>query len=328
MRDRKILYILLLTVVIGSAVTVCTSFLTGGMNRAGQVTVTLAGGAEKDGAADSAAGRTSGEDTAETEEGGMELAENPRTQETAAKDSTSVETQPQENDADAEEAAETGEAEPAAAEENTVQAQADADGTADAAAPEEASEYAAAVSDDSAVSQKNGEIAYVKANAQQVALSPLETAAAAEAAGQTFAVAGGESPDGGALPDGDNPYLKRLKELDAQIQKSREFQNVPNTAAGSNTLAKNAAGNELKLWDSELSTIYNEILKTLDEKQAQELVAAERQWMKSRDAAAVEAAKNSAGGSLESVEYTASLAETTRTRAYELVDQYASVLAE
>ena len=135
--------------------------------------------------------------------------------------------------------------------------------------------------------------------------------------------------DGGASSETENAYLKRLKELDAQIRKSREAQSAANTAgAGGNSQARNAADNELKLWDSELSTIYNEILKSLDEKEVQDLVTAERQWMKNRDAAAVEAAKNSAGGSLESVEYTASLAETTRARAYELVGLYASVLTE
>lgn len=333
MRDRKILYILLLTIVVGSAVTLCTSFLTGGLNRAGQVTVTLAGGEEKDGAEGSAVGLTSGGDASEAEVSGMELAQKPQAYEETTEASPVAKTRLQENESDVketakadEEAADAGEAAPASVDDNAVQILADAYDTADAEAPEEAAAYDIAVSDASGMSQKSEEIIYEKANAQQVALSPLETAAATDSAGQTFVVVSAESLDGGALLDEESPYLKRLKELDAQIQKSRETQNVSNTA--SNTLAKNAASNELKLWDSELNTIYNEILKTLNEKQTQELVAAERQWMKSRDAAAVEAAKNSAGGSLESVEYTASLAETTRTRAYELVNQYASVLAE
>lgn len=54
----------------------------------------------------------------------------------------------------------------------------------------------------------------------------------------------------------------------------------------------------------------------------------QRAWLKERDSAAVEAAKNSAGGSSESLEYTASLAESTRARAYELAELYKAELAD
>ena len=50
--------------------------------------------------------------------------------------------------------------------------------------------------------------------------------------------------------------------------------------------------------------------------------------MKTRDGLAMEAAKNSQGGSSESVEYTVSLTESTRQRAYELIEIYADELAE
>ncbi len=164
---------------------------------------------------------------------------------------------------------------------------------------------------------------------QFVELSPMETTAAAEESDSegAFESADFENPGGGASSE-ENPYLLRLTELDAQIQKSRENQNAANAGGADNTLAKNIAGNELKLWDSELSTIYNTILKHLDEEQTQQLVVTERQWMKDRDAAAVEAAKSSAGGSLESVEYTSSQAESTRARAYELAIRYSAFLME
>ena len=64
----------------------------------------------------------------------------------------------------------------------------------------------------------------------------------------------------------------------------------------------------------------------MDEKRASELVLEERGWMKERDRLATEAAKASAGGSMESVEYTVSLAESTRKRAYELVEVYGYLL--
>lgn len=112
-------------------------------------------------------------------------------------------------------------------------------------------------------------------------------------------------------------YRARLDELDIQIQKMRSTETEATTYS-----MKTAAENELKLWDSELNNIYNDILTHLDEDQTKELVAAEREWMKERDARAVEAARRSAGGTLEGLEYTASLAESTRARAYELADMY------
>lgn len=115
-------------------------------------------------------------------------------------------------------------------------------------------------------------------------------------------------------------YQARLDELELQIQKMRSTETEATTYS-----MKTAAENELKLWDSELNNIYNDILTHLDEDQTQELVAAEREWMKERDARAVEAARRSAGGTLEGLEYTASLAESTRARAYELADMYAMV---
>ena len=126
-----------------------------------------------------------------------------------------------------------------------------------------------------------------------------------------------------ALMEGDNgkvSYRARLDELDLQIQKIRSSETEATTYS-----MKTAAENELKLWDSELNNIYNDILNYLDEEQTRELVSAEREWMKERDAKAVEAAKNSAGGTLEGLEYTASLAESTRQRAYALADMYEQV---
>ena len=88
------------------------------------------------------------------------------------------------------------------------------------------------------------------------------------------------------------------------------------------------ASNELKLWDSELNAIYDEILEHLDEKQTRNLVAEEREWMKERDRIAAEASKAVAGASLESVEYIASQAESTKLRAYELLDEYEYLLVD
>lgn len=123
-------------------------------------------------------------------------------------------------------------------------------------------------------------------------------------------------------------YRNRLTELDVQIRKSRESQASSGTNLNSNSQTQNSVSGELKLWDNELNVVYDEILSRLDEKQAGELVEEERQWMKERDRLASEAAKASSDDAQESVEYTASLAESTRLRAYELVNAYEYLLTD
>ncbi len=113
-------------------------------------------------------------------------------------------------------------------------------------------------------------------------------------------------------------WRMRLEELDARIENSQTAQETPST---SNSI-KSQAANELKLWENELNALYSEILKELDQSEAQQLAQQQREWMKERDSRAMEAARSSPGGTTESVEYTESLAESTRERAYALLDAY------
>lgn len=123
--------------------------------------------------------------------------------------------------------------------------------------------------------------------------------------------------DGGAVA-----YQKHLKSLDEQIKKIRD------ESGNSNTYSMKAlADKELKLWDTEQNTIYDAIAQSLSEEERKTLEQSQQTWMKSRDAKAEEAAKKFSGGSLEGLEYTASLADSTRTRAYDLVKEYSEVLS-
>ncbi len=147
-------------------------------------------------------------------------------------------------------------------------------------------------------------------------ISPLDTAAAVEMEAYS-------AGDTGAK-ESVSYYKKRLNDLDSQIQKNKTAQDSVNI----NNSAKSAASNELKLWDGELNTIYNEILDRLDKDRSASLVEEQRAWMKERDGLAMEAAKNSAGGSAESVEYIVSQIESTRQRAYDLVECYEALLTD
>lgn len=114
---------------------------------------------------------------------------------------------------------------------------------------------------------------------------------------------------------------ERLEELDRQIQQMRDGQ-VESTAYSIKSLAET----EMKLWETELNSIYTQIMEHLSADEQQALAKNQRQWMNGRDAQAEKAAPNSSGGSIESAEYTASLASSTRQRAYDLLESYQNYL--
>ncbi len=114
---------------------------------------------------------------------------------------------------------------------------------------------------------------------------------------------------------------KRLDDLDIQIQKMRDAQ-VDSTAYSIKALADT----ELKLWDRELSNIYIQIMDQLEKEGQMELARDQREWMNQRDIQAEEASPRNKSGSVESAGYTASLAASTRQRAYDLLEIYEAYL--
>lgn len=164
--------------------------------------------------------------------------------------------------------------------------------------------------------------------------SPQQEAAVAAAAPQAGASPRAEmdeviSPLTGSKSVGGNEthsytqedYERKLEELDARIQKMRDSGVEPNTDS-----YKNMAEYEYRIWDGELNLIYGDIIKAMTQEEADELRAEEREWLKQRDVTARKAISRYNGGTVESLEYTASLASTTRNRAYELLDTYGSYL--
>jgi uncharacterized protein YecT (DUF1311 family) len=137
------------------------------------------------------------------------------------------------------------------------------------------------------------------------------------------------SPDSKSRPvnsaassEGAAYYQKHLLDLDVQIKKMREESGDSNTYS-----MKALADKELKLWNREQNAIYASIVEELTDEDIKSLETSQQAWIKSRDAKAEDAAKKYSGGSLEEVEYTASLAESTRARAYDLVAEYMDVLS-
>ena len=89
---------------------------------------------------------------------------------------------------------------------------------------------------------------------------------------------------------------------------------------------REAVAYEYRLWDAELNQIYQAIMAVLPDEETDTLRGLERRWIRERDTAAKQAAERYKGGTMENVEYTASLANSTRDRAYDLLDLYESYL--
>ncbi|MFT4107272.1 MAG: DUF1311 domain-containing protein [Lacrimispora sp.] len=146
---------------------------------------------------------------------------------------------------------------------------------------------------------------------------------------ETEAVISPISPDVKVKPsaesaplEGAKYYEKRLSELDIQVKKMWKESGDSNTYS-----MKALADKELKLWIREQNIIYDAVSEMLSEEEQVQMETSQQEWNKARDAKAQEAADKYSGGTLEEVEYTASLAESTRARAYELLAEYGTVLS-
>lgn len=85
---------------------------------------------------------------------------------------------------------------------------------------------------------------------------------------------------------------------------------------------KYAAAEEYKRWDKALNEIYSDLKENLSKEEMNKLEAEETKWIKDKEEKAKEAGKTYEGGTAEGLVYTSSLAETTKSRCYELVDKY------
>ncbi len=355
MRERRILYVLALIVLVGAGVTFCTNHFLGTGNSAGSGAGAAAAMTEEEMEADPEAADELPEmeaDSAVEEEMPVSAVTDGGGPASAAEDVPAEEDGEEPDAAMAEEGEAAAGGRMAAAEkaagagggmavtEKSAQAagrmdaaeksvQAAGAGAPEGAGPEAADSAIAGAEEESKQARRNAEAAAGMETVPEttVAISPLETAAPKtedEAAKEPQLLSGKQEASAGV-----NPYRQRLQELDARINRTRGGGDTAEARNSANTgVTKTQASDELRLWDSELSVIYNELLSRLGDEQSETLVSDQREWLKSRDAAAVEAAKSSAGGSQESVEYTLSMASSTRDRAYKLVSLYENVLME
>ena len=112
-------------------------------------------------------------------------------------------------------------------------------------------------------------------------------------------------------------FQKKLEEVERIVEEMRDSEASSNTDS-----MKRIADYEYRLWDAELNRIYQAIMDLISEKEAEPLREEERQWIRERDQLAKQTAGKFKGGTMESLEYTASLAAATKERAYELLETY------
>ena len=116
-------------------------------------------------------------------------------------------------------------------------------------------------------------------------------------------------------------YQKKLEEIDGIVEEMRA-----SDANSSTDSMKTVADYEYRLWDGELNHLYQAVIGAMGEEEADSLRSEEREWIRTRDLTARKAAARFKGGTMESLEYTASLAASTRERAYQILNDYQDYL--
>ena len=117
-------------------------------------------------------------------------------------------------------------------------------------------------------------------------------------------------------------------ELDARLEKARELSwQYQGSVNEENAISAYAAAEQLwTLWDQELNLVYGSIRARMSGKEAEALRIAELEWMKERDQAAARAAEGSPVPQNQTLESRKAMAEETRVRCYELMEEYEEIL--
>lgn len=111
-------------------------------------------------------------------------------------------------------------------------------------------------------------------------------------------------------------YITKLDNIELGF---KDFNNTEKTAED----MIEHANERYKQWSAALNEIYYDILKEqLSASEMEDLQNEEIQWLDKREIKAKEESSKIQGGTLESVSYTNSLAQSTKERCYELVDKY------
>lgn len=112
-------------------------------------------------------------------------------------------------------------------------------------------------------------------------------------------------------------YTQKLNGIQAKIDKDYNFKDTITTQD-----MRNSSGAQYKFWDDALNEIYKELQKTLISSDMEKLKKEELAWISQKESDAKKSADKVKGGTLEPVYYSLSLADSTKKRCYELVNNY------
>ena len=116
-------------------------------------------------------------------------------------------------------------------------------------------------------------------------------------------------------------YRKRLDQTDSQIVQYRGTTN-DSSATALYMAAEYAWG----LWDNELNTLYSILRSKMSSEEVESLKQEELEWIKERDAASEKAASKANSQVARNTAYLEAASKETRSRCYELLDEYGDVL--
>ena len=160
--------------------------------------------------------------------------------------------------------------------------------------------------------------------APAAAMIPQETAAesaAAETEEPSVSLRSAQAPEESAETEDYRTQLARIQERLVQVE--AQIARIRSSDTDSNVYnVKNLAQSELKIWERELDAVYDLLMDSLPEEEAEELKKEQQSWLEKASNDAREAASKKSGGSMESVEYTAAMAKAARARVYELLELY------
>ena len=160
--------------------------------------------------------------------------------------------------------------------------------------------------------------------APAAAMIPQETAGesgAAERGETSVSLRSAQAPEESAETEDYRTQLARIQERLVQVE--AQIARIRSSDTDSNVYnVKNLAQSELKIWERELDAVYDLLMDSLPEEEAEELKKEQQSWLEKASNNAREAASKKSGGSMESVEYTAAMAEAARARVYELLELY------
>lgn len=137
-----------------------------------------------------------------------------------------------------------------------------------------------------------------------------------------FAAASPAGPETEAETQTGPEYLTRLRELDQELARNHEAEQRAGSASGYQ--ARIRLEGELSLWQAEVDQILDILEDQLSAAELDQLLQEQQEWIRGRESRAVAASGRQQKNASEELEYTRSQLADTRTRAYELVEQYAA----